>query len=191
MPGLVTGHSIDGAAFGDEVDSALAMLTATFGQPYSDETTELPLRVGQRWENDQYASFGNEHARQVCWQPASSSPLCVWFGSDGSDPLRLVGWSTGTESINGVSIAAASGLTIGSKWIDHLVEVVLPPGSNCYNTGYAHTADGMNVELWSGSEMFVTIDSSGVISQNNPSPDKVVVGRLSAGDELSDTRSDC
>jgi len=188
VPGLVTGHSIEGAALGDEADGAVEALTARFGTPASDTTVELTHKVGSHWENDLYATFGNQHAREICWgQPEQQ--LCVWFGSDGSDPLRLVGWSTTTAQLNQTLIVAANGLAVGSRWSDHLADVTLT--GSCYSVGFATTADGMAVELISANEMFNGFDSSGVPITYSPRPDEVTVRSLSAGDQLGDSRSDC
>ncbi len=177
-------------------DSTIAALTNALGTPTGDDVTEYPVFCGTA---DGCASAGNTYystdgdypwsfdfpfGREVCF----SNGLCAIFGGSDVNALAFVGWnsSCGWDECNSVPpLFTSTGMTLGSRWADF--DDVMDEPTGCYQVAYSTTA-GVALELSATTGEMFEPPSYGTETTEafvRPSPEVMVVWRLSAGDQSS------
>jgi hypothetical protein len=187
-PVYLRSDGIGTARFGQPYDQVLAYLTASIpgaGDP-SDGSFPVDTGDGRFLSSDSESVFVRPFSRSVCFGEA----LCAVFGGSSPTALTFVGWGQSDVAVGGITTQA--GITVDSRWSDHLSEMNVDTGG-CYSNGTATTTDGVRLDLVSTGEPFLIVnESTGEITPNLPAdPSVVSVIGLSAGDLIGMPAIDC
>ena len=165
------------------VSDLIDWITTEFGAPVSDESRDYPVDDGFGGFQTLDGEFGfvSPFGRTVCW----GFEFCVEFGGPGA-ATEFVGWSYGEDS--GLTLAATSGVTIGSRWSDFPAMTVDPGG--CYSIGFGEI-DFISLTLQSDDVAFTSFDDLGNYVENVPPPEQVSVVFMEAGDIPAFLFGDC
>lgn len=174
----VSGNSIAGLQFGLSVGNSLSQLIATLGEPSSDESMEYTDNVDGTWFSGD-ESFAYPFMRQVCFD--DTALLCVLFGGESVDDLRLVGWWSSRDADEASPVITADGLQHGSVPADFGIDVTTLPVEFCYGAGYGFTGDGIELRTF----------AIGAASEGTPDPAGIVVTGMSAGETPDHRGADC
>jgi hypothetical protein len=179
--------------FGDADDSTIYALASALGDPSSDGSLAYPAPLAGGWfdsaDGDWF--FAHPFGREVCFDEAQ---LCASFGGSSADDLAFVGWELGGRSLEALSVpfSTADGVTIGSTLADF--EAVMSLSEvGCYTLGYGDTG-GIDVRFEATTGALFDLpfpDPASTEVFERPSPDVIVVERLSAGDRQYFNGGDC
>lgn len=169
--------------FGIAADEVIDALTTEFGAAASDESTEYTVGdgFGGFQTVDGEFGFAVPFGRTLCW----AFEFCAEFGGVAA-ATEFVGWSYGEDS--GSTLAATSGVTIGSRWSDFPAMNVHPGG--CYSIGYGDI-DDITLTLQSDDVAFTSFDDLGNYVEAVPPPEQVSVVFMEAGDIPAFLFGDC
>jgi hypothetical protein len=171
--------------FGDSDATVVAGLTAALGAPTFDRpqtyanTTADGLLVDASGDESYIYPIG----RTVCF----GNDLCAQFGGTAAESLGFTGWHLDSDAAP--QISTAQGITVGSRWSDHLDDMFVGEGG-CYTTGYGDT-QGMRLALLSVGEPFATFDEDGTYVTFTPDPADVTVLTMTAGEVTYFLYEDC
>jgi hypothetical protein len=159
-------------------------ISAQFGLPSSDESTEYPSDDGFGGFQTVDGEFGffARFGRTVCW----SIQFCAEFGGGDATALLFAGWSYGEEA--GGSLSSTSGVTIGTRWSDAPTMNVHSGG--CYTVGSGEI-DGIALTLSSVGDPFSSFDDAGNYIEGTPAPQDVTVTYMQAGQVPAFLFGDC
>lgn len=169
--------------FGTAVSDLIDALTTAFGPASSDDSAEYPADDGFGGFQTVDGEFGYvaPFSRTVCW----TFEFCAEFGG-ATEATEFLGWSYGEDS--GLTLAATSGVTIGSRWSDFPAINVHSGG--CYSIGTGDI-DGITLTLQSDDVAFTSFDALGNYVEAVPPPEQVSVVFMEAGDIPAFLFGDC
>lgn len=171
-------------AFGAPDTEIVAGLIGVLGEPVSDESTEYPTdEAGTFLDASGEEAYVAPFGRTVCFANA----LCAQFGAGSDTALQFTGWRFEGDAATG--LATAGGITIGSRWADHVDAITIDEGG-CSSVGYG-SAEGIELTLQSSGEPFVTLAGDGSFSAGSPDPADVSVIGMQAGDLPVSLLADC
>ena len=127
-------------------------------------------------------------AREVCWPVG----FCATFGGETAEALTLSGWQyhRPADTAGLGALATAEGITVGSRWADHLTVITVEPGG-CYTTGYGRTNDGIRLELLGGTWSRTDDDGGYVALLPDPASVEIEVDAMAAGELVNHLTYDC
>jgi hypothetical protein len=181
--GLLTPCSVNGLAFGMSRDLVMPAAVEMFGPFDFDGTEEYPEAVDGGRFTDDLGTY--EFAFPIDYSACFPNSLCLTFGGASESDLLLVGWQLLGGSVTDVDLATPSGVTLGSRWADHLDEMVM--GTACGWSANA-TVDGVNVSLLSSEDLF---GEDGELAEELPDAATVTVASATAGEIASDPDAPC
>ena len=187
QPGPLTlrADGVGSYTFGDvEANVLVPALVELLGPTVIDDSRlfgEFDAGLGLYVDVDE--GFAFPFGRTVCF----ANGFCVQFGG-ASAPTVFAGWWQDDSGTSGSPLSTGDGITIGSRWADHVGTIVVDAGG-CYSTGTG-SVGGIDLGLRSEGVPFTeVIDGEWV--ENVPDPDDVVVRQLSAGDRPIFLFADC
>jgi hypothetical protein len=171
--------------FGADSDEVVAAISAVVGQPTSDAPGEYPVARpdGSFQSEDEELGFAQPFGRTVCWQDG----LCIENGGTTAGPYTFLGWyyaATGPDTL-----AAPSGLDVGSTWADFQDIMTVEPGG-CATVGHG-SSYGVQLNLLSSGTPFVTTDANGTETNTTPDPKDVTVQQMEAGQQITFLQDAC
>lgn len=173
--------------FGAAPEVVVDALSPTFGA--APEVTDFDFSDDQgggvALTADGAFGFVHRLGRSICW-----TAFCAYFGSDAGAPLAFVGWSYRPDTEPYVALYTASGITVGSRWSDHLGEIDAPPGG-CGEFGFGTTTDGVDLGLRGGVWTEGGVSDPLVELLPDPTTVTVAVYRMEAGDVVFPSEADC
>ena len=172
-------------AFGTAPEVVVETLSPTFDIAPTSDDFEFSIDAGEVYlTGDEAFGFAFPIGRRVCWDS-----FCVSFGSRDGSPLGFAGWSYRPAGEAFVSLATDDGITIGSRWTDHLDRIVAEKGG-CGEFGFAKTVDGVDLGLRGG--VWTTGDGETVpFEEFLPDPSLVSVYRMQAGSNVFAAEENC
>lgn len=173
--------------FGEvEADAVIPVLVAELGLAERDEIEQYPVSDGAGYVTDDGdLGFTYPIGRTVCF----TNGLCLEFGGAVA-PTVFVGWVQGPPTA-GAALATADGITVGSRWADHLGAMEVFPGG-CYSAGWGSTAGGaIELLVISDGQWFGDVTDDGEYVESLPAPGEVRVDSLVAGDRVVFLFADC
>lgn len=170
--------------FGTAPDVVIETISATLGAALIDHPDEFRAAVGGSFQNDETSqAFMSPFGRTVCWPG-----LCAQFGGDDPSALSFVGWDRFADpAASTVPLAAADGVTLGSRWSDFLDVMIVQPGG-CPTSGSGSTTGGIELAL---QGQFSTQSDSGEYVELLPDPSQVTVVAMGAGSRVVSLEEDC
>ena len=161
--------------FGDLEPDVVTLLSTVLGAPTETTAAVYPIPVEGVYAVDEFGEerFVHPASSTVCF----ANGLCAYFGGPAAGSLTLTGW---TQDGGPGSLATPEGVTVGSRWNDHLAAMTVDEGG-CYSSGSGSTA---GIYLWVRSEgiPFLEVLADGTLVTHLPDPADVVVTRLESGD---------
>jgi hypothetical protein len=159
-------------------------LVDLLGPTVRDDTQAFPefdVALGLYVDVDE--GFAFPFGRTVCF----ANGFCAQFGG-ATAPTVFAGWWQDDSGTSGSPLSTGGGVTIGSRWADHLGTMDVDPGG-CYSTGTGGIGD-IELGLRSDGVPFTEV-IGGEWVENVPDPADVVVHRLSSGDRPIFLFADC
>ncbi len=168
------GDGIGPFSLGIPAGELIDAMTTQFGPASSDTGAEYPTvdPLGGYTSADGEMGFFAPFGRTVCW----SFQFCAEFGGADAATQTFVGWTYGEAT--GATLAATSGVTIGSRWSDFPAMVVDSGG--CYTVG-SGTIDGISLTLQSDVIAFGSFDDLGNYIVAVPPTEQVAVTFMQTG----------
>lgn len=168
--------------FGTAPDVVIEAVYGALGPAVDDSSVAFPEMIGESFLSSLTGqAFDAPFGRRVCW-----TGVCAFFGGTEPEPLAFVGWSVVATPL--VTMTTDAGITIGSRWSDHLGAMTVSPGG-CPARGSGATTDGIDLVVQGGE--FATVDESGEYVELLPDPTLVTVVGLSAGSQITAIEEPC
>jgi hypothetical protein len=179
------GNGIGTWVFTDDAQEVVDALSAVFGAPDLDVVTEFPIVAGPGdYQNDAEEAFLLPFGRTVCF----ANTLCTVHGGESAEVMSFVGWYYASDEAS--TLSTAQGITLGSRWADHLDDMTVGEGG-CYSDGGGTTVDEVSLFLRSSGTPFSGIDEAGNYAAFSPDPADVTVVQMQAGSQIGLLYGDC
>ena len=184
---VLRSNGVGSSDFGLADIDVIPVVTALLGNPVDDRLGEYPTYDD---EYNTYVDFEDTgflapFGRTTCYD----NQFCLHFGGDTSDDVRFVGWSQNGFDSASAPLVTADGVTIGSRYADHLGVMTVNEGG-CFTQGSGEIA-GVVLLVSSESVPFSSFDDAGNYVGQTPDPADIVVTSLQAGDEPLYLFADC
>lgn len=173
--------------FGQADIDVIPSVSAVLGAPTEDALGEYPTFDDESrfFVNFEDTAFTRPFGRTTCYD----NGICLYFGGDTGDALEFLGWSQSGFDLASDPLVASSGVTIGSRYSDHLGEMTIDEGG-CFTQGFGEIA-GIRLLVTSEGVPFGSFDENGEFVVQTPDPSEIVVTNLAAGDEPFFLFADC
>lgn len=173
--------------FGQADIDVIPAVSAVLGAPTEDGLGEYPTFDDESgfFVNFEDTAFTRPFGRTTCFD----NGICLYFGGDTGDVLQFLGWSQFGFELESDPLATSSGVTIGSRYSDHLGEMTVDEGG-CFTQGFGEIA-GVRLLVTSEGVPFGSFDENGEFISQTPDPSEIVVTGLEAGDEPFFLFADC
>ena len=184
---VLRSNGVGSADFGQVDIEVIPVMTALLGDPVDDRLGEYPTfdEDVNLYVDFEDSGFSAPFGRTTCYGNA----FCLNFGGNTSDDLRFVGWSQGGFESASEPMVTADGVTIGSRYSDHLGVMTVNEGG-CFTEGFGEVA-GITLLVTSEGVPFVSVDDVGNYVTQTPDPAEIVVRTMKAGDEPFYIYADC
>ena len=184
---VLRANGVGSADFGQADIDVIPVMTELLGNPVDDRLGEYPLfdEDYSLYIDFEDSGFSAPFGRTTCYD----NEFCLYFGGGTGDDLRFVGWSQDGFDLASDPLASDAGVTIGSRYADHLGEMTVGEGG-CFTQGFGEIA-GITLFLTSEGVPFVSFDDDGTFVAGTPDPTEIVVTGMEAGDRPFFVFADC